>query len=70
MLHFSKGYFLVASGLLLTEIVIALSAHDQIIRPYAGNLLATVFLYCLVRSFVETRPERTLMAVLFSFSPG
>ena len=64
MLHFRQRYFLVACGLLLTEVIIALYAHDQIIRPYGGDLLATVFLYCLVRSMVMARPARILMAVL------
>ena len=64
MLHFSKRYFLVTCGLLLTEILITCYAHDQIIRPYGGDLLAPIFLYCLVRSFVVTRPTRTLIAVL------
>lgn len=57
MLHFSKRYFLLASGLLAAEVLIALYAHDRVIRPYAGDLLATIFLYCLVRSFVATPPN-------------
>ncbi|MDQ2795254.1 MAG: DUF2809 domain-containing protein [Bacteroidota bacterium] len=64
MLHFSKRYFLLASGLLLTEIIIARYAHDQIIRPYGGDVLATIFLYCLGRSLVAARPARMLVAVL------
>lgn len=64
MLHFSKNYFLLASGLLLTEVGIALYAHDQIVRPYGGDLLATVFLYCLLRSFVPGRIGRMVAAAL------
>ena len=64
MFHFSIRPFLVATGLLLTEVGIALYVHDQIIRPYAGDLLATIFLYCLARSFVRARPGRTLVVVL------
>ena len=64
MMHFSKRYFLLASGLLAAEVLIALYAHDRVIRPYAGDLLATIFLYCLVRSFVATPPKRALLAAL------
>lgn len=51
MLRFHRGYFLAAIGLLLLEIFIALFAHDRFIRPYAGDFLATIFLYCLLLSF-------------------
>lgn len=64
MLHFNARYFLLASALLVTEILIALFAHDQIIRPYGGDVLATIFLYCLVRSVVVARPGRALLAAL------
>ena len=68
MLRFSSRYFLVASGLLLLEIFIALRVHDTIVRPYGGDFLATVFLYCLVRSFVAARPGPVVLgALLFSY---
>jgi hypothetical protein len=53
MLRFHKGYFLAAIGLLLLEIFIALFMHDRFVRPYAGDFLATIFVYCLLRSFVR-----------------
>ena len=53
MLRFHKGYFLAAVGLLLLEIFIALFVHDRFIRPYAGDFLATIFVYCLLGSFVR-----------------
>lgn len=62
--RFNKYYFRLASGLLLIEAAIARYAHDQIIRPYAGDLLATVLLYCLGRSFLVVRPERAVVAAL------
>ncbi|MBO2011128.1 DUF2809 domain-containing protein [Hymenobacter negativus] len=54
MLRFHKGYFLAAVTLLLVEILIALFMHDRFIRPYAGDFLATIFLYCLLGSFCNT----------------
>lgn len=64
MLHFNARYFLLASGLFGAEILIAVYAHDQIIRPYGGDVLATIFLYCLMRSVVVARPNRALLAAL------
>lgn len=37
--------------LLLTEIVIALFVHDDIVRPYVGDAIVTVLLCSLVRIF-------------------
>ena len=53
MLRFPRGYFFAASALLLVEVLIALFMHDRFIRPYAGDFLATIFLYCLLGSFLE-----------------
>ena len=64
MWRFSKSYFLIASSLLVIEVIIALYVHDRLIRPYAGDFLATILLYCLVRSAVNTRLEWTVGAVL------
>ncbi|MES2690730.1 MAG: DUF2809 domain-containing protein [Bacteroidota bacterium] len=53
--HFTlkPGYLTAAILLLITEVLIALYVHDGFIRPYAGDFLAVVFLYCAVRSFIE-----------------
>ena len=68
MFRFSPRYFLAASALLLLEIFIALRVHDAFVRPYAGDFLATIFLYCLIRSFVAARPgPMVLGALLFSY---
>ncbi|GAA4023510.1 DUF2809 domain-containing protein [Hymenobacter glaciei] len=65
MLKFSKTYFLMAVGLFVVEIVIALYVHDRLIRPYAGDFLATILLYCMVRSVVSIRLKWAVAAVLF-----
>ena len=64
MLRFNLRYFLVASGLLLLEIFIALRVHDAFVRPYAGDFLATIFLYYLIRSFVVARPGPVVLGAL------
>ncbi|WP_035562422.1 DUF2809 domain-containing protein [Hymenobacter sp. IS2118] len=68
MLCFRKGYFLISCGLLLLEVLIALFVHDRIIRPYAGDFLATIFVYCLFSSFVRASVGRlALVALAFSY---
>ena len=52
MLRFRPTYLLLSLLLLLTEVGIALWVHDHLIRPYAGDFLAVILLYCLARSFV------------------
>jgi glycopeptide antibiotics resistance protein len=68
MLRFHKGYFLAATGLLLLEIFIALFVHDRFIRPYAGDFLATILLYCLLGSFFRASEWRLAgVALLISY---
>lgn len=58
-------YLLLAILLLLLEIIIGAHVHDQFIRPYAGDFLITIFLYCLVQSAVRQPVVPVLTAVLF-----
>lgn len=51
MVRFSRGYGLLAVGLLALEIGIARFAHDNFVRPYVGDLLATILVYCLLKSW-------------------
>ncbi len=68
MLTFSKKYLILTLLLFLTEVLIALFAHDKIIRPYFGDLLVVILLYCLVKSFINWSITITaLSALLFSY---
>jgi len=51
--------------LLATEILIALFVHDKFIRPYIGDVLVIILLYCFIRSLF--RKIRFLPYYLFSF---
>ncbi len=51
MARFHYRYFLLAAGLLGLEICIARFAHDRFVRPYVGDFLATILLYCLLERF-------------------
>jgi hypothetical protein len=57
-------YLLLAILLLLMEIVIGTHVHDQFVRPYAGDFLITIFLYCLAQSAVRQPIVPVLAAVL------
>ena len=68
ILKFNRLYFLLAILLFGIEILIAKYAHDQIIRPYIGDLLVVMLIYCFVKSFLDTPYLITAVAVLaFSY---
>ncbi len=62
--RFNKTYFFLAVVLFIIEVLIALYVHDAIVRPYIGDLLVVILLYCFVKAFVNTSPVKTAMAVL------
>jgi len=49
------GYLLASLALLFTEIIIALFVHDEIVRPYVGDILVVILIYTLIRSFSKTK---------------
>ncbi len=48
-------YAVLFAVLLITEVVIALFVHDRIIRPYIGDVLVTLLLCALIRSFIPDK---------------
>lgn len=65
---FDKKYFFPAILLLGIEILIALYMHDEIIRPFAGDFLVVILLYCIVKTFVNASPLKVgLSVLLFSY---
>jgi hypothetical protein len=68
MFRFHKTYFLLAVLLFVIELLIALYLHDRFIRPYVGDFLVVIFLYCFFRSFLKTHYITVALAVLlFSY---
>ncbi|MBC7422038.1 MAG: DUF2809 domain-containing protein [Ferruginibacter sp.] len=66
---FNLRYFLMAIGLFIIEVLIALYMHDRIVRPYIGDLLVVILIYCFVKAFVNTPVFKTAVAVLvFSYA--
>ena len=64
MTRFSYRYLLLAAGLLAVEIGIARFAHDRFVRPYVGDFLATILLYCLLKSVWPAPAGRVAAVVL------
>ncbi|GGA84197.1 ribosomal maturation YjgA family protein [Puia dinghuensis] len=64
MFRFNPGYFLLSLLILGIEFCIAEYAHDAIIRPYGGDYLCVIFLYCLIRAFWKLPVLPLALAVL------
>jgi hypothetical protein len=62
--RFNKGYFIIAIDLFLLELLIAVYAHDRIIRPYGGDFLVVILIYCFARSFIHASLWLTAISVL------
>jgi DNA integrity scanning protein DisA with diadenylate cyclase activity len=64
MFRFNKYYFISAFFLFFTEVVIALYAHDQFIRPYFGDFLVVILLYTTIKSVLNSNYLKTALLVL------
>lgn len=68
MFRFNKYYFALAVLLFNVEVLIADFVHDSIIRPYGGDFLVVILVYCTVKAFLKTDLWFTSIAVLiFSY---
>jgi hypothetical protein len=54
MIGFNKSYFLLSLFLLAIELYTGIYMHDAIIRPFGGDFLVVILLYCLVKSFLNS----------------
>lgn len=68
MLKFNPWYFLFASILFIMEVFIAVYIHDEIIRPFIGDLLVVILIYCSIKAFLNTKLYHTaIFVLLFSY---
>jgi hypothetical protein len=68
MLTFNKKYFILTVVLFLIEVLIALYVRDQFIRPYFGDFLVVILLYCFVKSFLNLGViNPALIVLVFSY---
>lgn len=63
-MNFNFAYFLLLLMLLITEIFVAGFMHDALIRPYGGDLLVVIMLYCFFKDFKDTPVIKTAALVL------
>ena len=64
-LHYFTGFLF----LLVIEILIAARVQDDFVRPYLGDYLVVILLYCLLMAVTRLSVLQGLIAVLiFSFS--
>lgn len=69
MLVFNKKYFLFALILFIIEVLIAVFVRDRFIRPYFGDYLVVILLYCAVKAFIKAAPLKVAAGVLlFSYT--
>jgi len=69
MLKLYIGYCVAAFLLFITEILIGFYLHDNLIRPYGGDFLVVILIYCFVKSFFNLQVLLTAGAVLlFAYS--
>jgi Protein of unknown function (DUF2809) len=59
----SKRYLGLFVALLAVEVFIALVVHDRVVRPFVGDVLVVILIYCFVRIFPRTRVTPTVLAV-------
>ena len=68
MLKFNGSYFILTILLFITEVFIGVCVHDDFVRPYIGDVLVVILIYCFVKSFLNTPVIKTAVWVLiFSF---
>ena len=64
MLIFQKQYFILALFLFIIEVLIAAFLHDRFVRPYVGDFLVVILIYCFIKSFFKVPVFRTATGVL------
>ena len=68
MWHFNKTYFRLTVILFLIEVAIALFIKDRFIRPYLGDVLVVILIYCFVKSLVKISVHKAaVLVLLFAF---
>jgi hypothetical protein len=62
---FNRNYFGFAVLIFVVEVLIALFVRDKFVRPYLGDVLVVILIYCFVRAFFDVRVVPLAMGVLF-----
>ncbi len=69
MITFNKKYFGLAVLLFIVEVLIALFVRDRFVRPYVGDVLVVILLYCFIKAFVSMPvPTLAILVLFFAFT--
>jgi hypothetical protein len=66
-LTFNRKYFYLTVVIFLIEVFIALFISDQFIRPFVGDVLVVILIYCFIKSFWKIRTNVAALSV-FGFA--
>ena len=67
MLTFNKSYFGLTILIFAIEVFIARYVHDNFVRPYVGDILVVILIYCFIKSFLRL-PVMTVAVLVLAFS--
>lgn len=62
-MKFKPSYFLLAVSLFIIEAAIAIYIDDAFVRPYFGDLLVVILIYCAIKAFIDSALIKTALAV-------
>lgn len=69
MIKFDVKYFALTISLFVIELIIALYVHDNFVRPYFGDVLVVILIYCFIKSFLKLKViTAALFVLLFAFT--
>jgi Protein of unknown function (DUF2809) len=69
MFSFSKQYFFWTVILFLIEVYIAIFINDNFVRPFIGDVLVVILIYCFIKAFFKIKSSIAILSV-FIFSCG
>ncbi len=64
MPEFNKIYFFLTVIFFLIEVFIALFVNDNLIRPFVGDVLVVILIYCFLRIFLNVNYRKIALGVL------
>lgn len=69
MFRFRKDYFYISLLIFVIEVLIAVFVKDNFVRPYLGDVLVVILIYCFLKAFLAL-PSWLLASftLVFAFS--
>lgn len=66
--RFDLKSFIIFCIIFLIEVLIAKFVDDSIIRPYVGDILVVILIYCFIKAFIQTKSIYIVVStVLFAY---